>query len=103
MPALPANLLESELFGHERGCFTGADRQKLGKFELANGGTLFLDEIGESGARPAGEAAPRPAGARDRARRRASSRSTLDVRVICATNRDLRSGCQEGQFREDLY
>ena len=102
LPAIPAELVESTLFGHEKGSFTGATRQAYGKFELANGGTLFLDEIGElklevqakllralqereiervGGARPIG----------------------LDLRIICATNRPLQKLVQAGLFREDLY
>ena len=100
--ALPESLLESEVFGHERGAFTGATRQHLGKFEQADGGTLFLDEIGEispsvqvkllrvlqdaSFTRVGGE---RPV--------------KVDVRVIVATNRDLRKEVQDGNFRADLY
>jgi DNA-binding NtrC family response regulator len=86
LPAIPANLVESELFGHERGAFTGADRQKLGKFELANGGTLFLDEIGDL--------------ALDL---QSKILRALQERVICATNRDLAKRVQEGKFREDLF
>lgn len=100
--ALAENLVESELFGHRRGAFTGADRDHKGLFEVANGGTLFLDEVGElnkniqvkllrfleSGEiRRLGETEP----------------FRTDVRVLCATNRDLRSMTQEDTFREDLF
>ena len=76
--AIPPDLLESEMFGHERGAFTGAVGARMGMFQLANGGTIFLDEIGEMSAAAAGQAAARPAGARDPAGRRptAPSRST---------------------------
>jgi DNA-binding NtrC family response regulator len=100
--ALSENLVESELFGHRRGAFTGADRDHKGLFEVANGGTLFLDEVGElnkniqvkllrfleSGEiRRVGETEP----------------FRTEVRVLCATNRDLRTMIREDQFREDLY
>ena len=100
--ALPAGLVESELFGHEKGAFTGAASRQLGRFELADGGTLFLDEIGdlplesqrvllnileESALTRVGGQQPVP----------------VDVRVIAATNRDLRQAIQEGAFREDLF
>lgn len=100
--AIPENLVESELFGHRRGAFTGADSNRTGLFEVANGGTLFLDELGEldramqvkllrfleSGEiRRVGENEPVHA----------------DVRIVCATNRELQQMVQQGQFREDLY
>jgi transcriptional regulator with PAS, ATPase and Fis domain len=100
--AIPETLLESELFGHERGAFTGAAARKKGKFALADGGTIFLDEIGtmipalqakllrvlqEREIEPLGSERP----------------ERVDVRVIAATNRDLRQLVSEGKFQEDLY
>ncbi len=100
--AFPDTLLESELFGHTRGAFTGADRDRTGLFEEAHGGTLFLDEIGETTGpfqakllRALQEGEIRPLGA-TRTRR-------VDVRVVAATNRELRRQARDGQFREDLY
>ena len=74
--AIPRELVESTLFGHEKGSFTGALQQRIGKFELANGGTLFLDEIGDLQARSAGQAAARDPGRRSRARRRLAADPT---------------------------
>ena len=100
--ALPDTLLESELFGHRRGAFTGADRDKTGLFEVASGGTLFLDEIGDTSPalqmkllrvietrelRPLGDTGTRP----------------VDVRLVSATHRDLEAAIEEGAFRQDLY
>ncbi len=100
--ALPETLLESELFGHERGAFTGADRQKAGRFELAAGGTLFLDEVGELS--PAVQAKLLRV-VQEREFERVGGRATLraDVRIITATNRDLGRAVGAGQFREDLF
>jgi PAS domain S-box-containing protein len=100
--ALPSNLIESELFGHERGAFTGALNKRIGRFELADGGTIFLDEIGEM-----------PIDLQSKLlrvlqegefERLGSARTvTVDVRVIAATNRNLQQEIENGNFREDLY
>ena len=100
--AIPEGLLESELFGHEKGAFTGAVRRKLGRFELAAGGILFLDEIGEMS--PALQAKLLRA-LEDKEFERVGGTQTLkvDIRVIAATNRDLAGEIKGGGFREDLY
>ncbi len=100
--ALPANLIESELFGHERGSFTGATDRRLGKFELANGGTLFLDEIGEM---PLDLQVKLLRALQEREIERIGGRGTIkvDVRIIAATNRDLEKEMEEKRFRSDLY
>lgn len=100
--AIPSGLLESELFGHERGAFTGADRRRIGKFELANRGTLLLDEIADLS--PAAQVALlRVLQQREVVRVGADSPIPLNVRVIAATNRSLAELVQEGKFRSDLY
>ena len=100
--AIPDELIESELFGHEKGSFTGAVRRQVGKFVAADGGTIFLDEIGDMSARTqakvlrvlqSGEVEPVGAG----------GSQVVDVRVIAATHRDLPSAIEDGEFREDLY
>ena len=100
--AIPSGLLESELFGHEKGAFTGAVSQKIGRFELANGGTLFLDEVGDIPL----ELQPKLLRVlqEQEFERLGSSRTIrVDVRLIAATNRDLAQMAAEKQFREDLY
>ncbi|MDN3548887.1 sigma 54-interacting transcriptional regulator [Mucilaginibacter aquaedulcis] len=99
---LPANLIESELFGHERGSFTGATEKRIGKFELANNGTLFLDEIGEM---PMDLQVKILRALQEREIERIGGRSTIktDVRIIAATNRDLEQEVLLGRFRSDLY
>jgi transcriptional regulator with GAF, ATPase, and Fis domain len=100
--ALPAGLIESELFGHERGAFTGALVRKIGRFELADGGTIFLDEIGDL---PPDLQAKLLRVLQEGEFERVGSTSTLkvDVRVIAATHRDLEKASQGGTFRPDLY
>ena len=100
--AIPENLLESELFGYERGAFTGANASKPGKFELADKGTLFLDEIGD--VPPAIQVKLlRVLQEREFERLGGTRTVKVDVRLIAATNRDLRAALEEGTFREDLY
>jgi transcriptional regulator with PAS, ATPase and Fis domain len=100
--SLPETLLESELFGHEKGAFTGADRRKLGFFEAAHGGTLFLDEIGEM--TPALQAKLlRVLETRRIMRVGGTDEIEIDVRVICATHRDLETESRRGNFRADLF
>jgi two-component system response regulator AtoC len=100
--ALPGELLESELFGHEKGAFTGAYRKKLGKFEFANTGTLFLDEIGEL---PLGLQAKMLHVLQDHEFSRVGGRENIhvDARIIASTNRDLEEAMSKGLFREDLF
>ncbi len=100
--AIPENLLESELFGYEKGAFTGAARQNLGKIEYANGGTLVLDEIGDL---PGSLQAKLLRFLQERVIERVGGRKEIpvDVRVVCATHRDLRQLIAEGTFREDLF
>lgn len=100
--AIPAELIESELFGHEKGSFTSAVKQRIGKFEQASGGTLFLDEVGDMSLSAQSKVLralqdhkiTRVGGEKD---------IKVDVRVVAATNKDLRKAIEEGQFREDLY
>ena len=100
--AIPETLIESELFGHERGAFTGATSRKMGKFDLAHRGTLFLDEIGDMSLATQAKilrvleekAFQRVGGNRD---------ISVDVRVVAATNKDLKAGIENGEFREDLF
>ncbi len=100
--AIPENLLESELFGHKKGAFTGATGDRKGKFEAAHKGTIFLDEIGELPL--AGQVKLlRVLESRQIQRVGSDEAITVDVRVVAATNRDLRKMCEEGKFREDLY
>ncbi|MBC8413819.1 MAG: sigma-54-dependent Fis family transcriptional regulator [Nitrospira sp.] len=100
--AIPDNLLESELFGFEKGSFTGASERKVGKFELANGGTILLDEIGEMTATLQAKLL-RVLQEREIDRIGGRQPVPVDVRVLATTNRDLQKEIQEGRFREDLY
>jgi len=100
--ALPENILESELFGHEKGAFTGADSSRPGLFEAAHGGTLFLDEISET--KPGFQVNLLRAVQEQQIRRVGSHKYTpVDVRIVAASNRDLSKLMAQGQFREDLY
>jgi DNA-binding NtrC family response regulator len=100
--AIPSELIESELFGHEKGAFTGATQQRRGKFELADGGTLFLDEVGDMN--PSAQAKVlRVLQEGELERVGGSETLKVDVRVIAATNKDLQEEIAQGRFREDLY
>lgn len=100
--ALPESILESELFGHEKGAFTGADSKRIGKFEYANGGTLFLDEVGEM---PVDTQIKLLRVLEDRKISRVGSNDEMDinVRLVAATNANLEKAVEDGKFREDLY
>jgi two-component system nitrogen regulation response regulator GlnG len=100
--AIPENLLESELFGHERGAFTGADRKRIGKFEQCHGGTIFLDEVGDMSPLTQSKVLRL---IQEQAFERVGGNETVqtDVRIIAATNADLEALVEEGKFRRDLY
>lgn len=100
--AIPSELIESELFGHEKGSFTSAIKQRIGKFELAHNGTLFLDEIGDMSL-SAQSKVLRALQENKIARVGGDKEISVNVRVIAATNKDLKKEIQEGRFREDLY
>ncbi|TDI98354.1 MAG: PAS domain S-box protein [Caldithrix sp.] len=100
--ALPANLIESELFGHEKGAFTGAVARKIGRFELADGGTIFLDEIGDLSLELQSKLL-RVLQEGEFERVGNPQTTKVDVRIISATNRDLEKAIEDGSFREDLY
>ncbi len=100
--AIPSELIESELFGHEKGSFTGAQKQRLGKFEVANRGTLFLDEIGDMSLSAQAKVL-RALQESVITRVGGEKKIKVDVRVIAATNKDLKKEIAEGNFREDLY
>ncbi len=100
--AIPENLLESELFGHEKGAFTGAVARRIGKFEEANGGTLLLDEISEMDVRLQAKLL-RAIQERVIDRVGGTSPVKVDIRIIATSNRDLMASCKTGDFREDLY
>ena len=100
--ALPANLLESELFGYEKGAFTGAAQRRIGRFEAADGGTIFLDEIGEIDAQTQVKLL-RFLETKTFERLGSTQSITVDVRVVCATNKDLKAMSERGEYREDLY
>jgi len=100
--AIPSELIESELFGHVKGSFTGANKDRAGKFEAANGGTIFLDEIGDMSL--SAQAKVLRALQENKISRVGSDKDIkVDVRVLAATNKDLRKEIEEGRFREDLY
>jgi len=100
--ALSAGLVESELFGHEKGSFTGADRKKIGRFEDANGGTIFLDEIADLSLEAQAKVL-RVIQERQFERVGGTERISVDVRVLAATNKDLPTAVRQGEFREDLF
>ncbi|MEJ2025156.1 MAG: sigma 54-interacting transcriptional regulator, partial [Deltaproteobacteria bacterium] len=100
--ALPANLVEAELFGYEKGAFTGATRQKEGKFELAHGGTIFLDEIGSLALESQGKLL-RVLQEKELERLGGTRTIRVNIRLIAATNQDLRVAVEKGSFREDLF
>ena len=101
--AIPENLLESELFGHEKGAFSGAVARRVGRFEAADGGTLLLDEDQRDGRAPAGQAAARVLQEREIDRLGGASPVKVNVRILATTNRDLAAEVAAGRFREDLF
>jgi transcriptional regulator with PAS, ATPase and Fis domain len=100
--AIPESLIESELFGHEKGAYTGAIKTRVGKFELANGGTLLLDEIGEMPLYAQSKLL-RVLQEREITKIGGSDEIAIDVRIVCSTNRNLQDEVKKGNFREDLY